>query len=501
LTGGARDLPERQRTLRGAIEWSHTLLEEGEKTLFSRMAVFSGGRTFGAVEAVCDAGGDLPVDAFEGVSSLLEKSLVRQEEGPEGEPRFVMLETIHEYAREKLVESGEAEEIGRAHTGYFLDLAEEAEPELTGADQAWWLERLEVEHDNFRAAISRSLEGEGPELGLRLANALSYFWFVRGYWSEGRGWLEEALAGNAAALPEARAKALRVLASLVVEQGDYARAETAAEEALELYRGLGDQKGVSDSLCELGWAAVYRGDYERAEALLEESLVAARQSDDAWSIARGLNVLSVLVSDRDDYERAEALWEESLALGRKLGDRLRVRAVLLNMGYVEVVRGDFGRAEALFEESLAISRESKDPHAHSEALLGLGIVATRRSDHGRARPLLGESLVLNRRLGSMVNVAECLETLAEMAWTLGDSRRAAHLWGAADALREATGSPWMSFEKSLHEPYLADARARMDETDWTRAWEQGRAMTLDQAVALALEDEVSGERTAEAEPA
>jgi predicted ATPase/class 3 adenylate cyclase len=208
LTGGARDLPERQRTLRGAIEWSHTLLEEGEKTLFARMAVFSGGRTLEAVEAVCDAEGDLPMDVFDGVSSLVDNSLLRQEEGPESEPRFVMLETIHEYAREKLRESGEADQIGRAHTGYFLALAEEAEPELTGSDQVGWLERLEAEHDNLRAALSRSLERSDAELGLGLASALLYFWFQRGYWGEGRGWLEEALAVNAGAAAPLRAKAL-----------------------------------------------------------------------------------------------------------------------------------------------------------------------------------------------------------------------------------------------------------------------------------------------------
>jgi predicted ATPase len=202
LTGGARDLPERQRTLRGAIEWSHTLLDEGEKTLFYRMAVFSGGRTLEAVEAVCDAQGDLPIDALEGVSSLLDKSLLRQEEGPNGEPRFIMLETIHEYARERLQESGEAEEIGRAHAGYFLALAEEAELELTGSDQAEWLERLEVEHDNMRTALRWSLEGEDPGLGLGLASALAHFWLVRGFWSEGRGWLEEVLAGNAGTRPK-----------------------------------------------------------------------------------------------------------------------------------------------------------------------------------------------------------------------------------------------------------------------------------------------------------
>jgi predicted ATPase len=488
LTGGARDLPERQRTLRGAIEWSHTLLDEGEKTLFARMAVFSGGRTLEAVEAVCDAAGDLPIDAFESVSSLLDKSLLRQEEGPEGEPRFVMLETIHEYARERLEESGEAEEIGRAHAEYFLALAEEAEPELTGPEQAGWLERLEAEHDNLRAALSRSLEGEDLELRLRLASALSYFWYVRGYWSEGRGWLEEALAGNAETPSTARAKALTGLAKLAVEQGDYERAETSAEEALSLYRGLGDEKGVADSLNELGWVSMYRGDLERAEALLEESLAAARESDDAWSSARALNALSILVSDRGDFERAEALWEESLALGRKLGDRQRVRAVLLNMGYAKAVRGDFERAEALFEECLAISRDSKDPNSTAQALLCLGIVATRRGDHGRAKTLLEESLVLSRKLGSIATVAETLETLAEMAGALGDAPREARLWSAADTLREVTGSPWMSFERRLHEPYLETARSRMDEANWTKARGEGRAMTLEDAIAYALED-------------
>jgi len=166
LTGGARDLPERQRTLRCAIEWSHTLLDEGEKTLFARMAIFSGGRTLEAIEAVCDAQGDLPMDAFDSVSSLVDKSLLRQEEGPEGEPRFMMLETIQEYAREKLRESGEAEEIGHAHARHFLGLAEEAE--LTGPEQAWWLERLEAEHDNLRTTLARTRRpGVGTQVGRR----------------------------------------------------------------------------------------------------------------------------------------------------------------------------------------------------------------------------------------------------------------------------------------------------------------------------------------------
>ena len=208
LTGGARDLPERQRTLKATIEWSHALLDEGEQLLFGRLAVFSGGRTLEAIEAICDAEGDLPVEAFEGISSLLDKSLLRQEEGPNGEPRFVMLETVHEFAREKLEDSAEAQEIKRAHAEYFLILAEEAYPELRGPDQLEWLERLEVEHDNMRAALTWASERKVVEVALRLGGALWWFWMARGYHSEGRRWLEEALAIDGRGSPESRSMAL-----------------------------------------------------------------------------------------------------------------------------------------------------------------------------------------------------------------------------------------------------------------------------------------------------
>jgi predicted ATPase/class 3 adenylate cyclase/Flp pilus assembly protein TadD len=486
LKGGPRDLPTRQQTLRGTIDWSYELLEEEEKTLFGRLSVFSGGRTLEAIEEICDPEGAF--DALEGVESLLEKSLLRREEGAGGESRFVMLETVHEYAREKLQEGEEAEAIKEAHAEYFLRLTEEAEPELKGPDQLEWLERLEAEHDNLRAALSWSLGGADAELGLRLAGALWYFWSFRGYFSEGRGWLEEAIAGNVKAPPMARARALRGLASLAVDQGDYERAGTSAEEALALYRGLGDDKGVADCLGELGWASIYRGDYERAAALFEEGLAAARESDDAWSIAFALNALSVLAGNRNDFERAEALWEEALALGRKVGDRTRVRAVLTNMGYAAMVRGDFKRAEVHLEEGLAIARELNEPYANAGSLLNLGIVATRRGDHGRAKTLLEESLALHRELGSNRDVAECLEVMAEVAGGLGEDLRAGRLWGAAGALRQATDNPWLLYEGRLHEPYLSAARSQMEESEWSEAWQEGWAMTLDEAVSYALEE-------------
>src|SRR5829696_8319575 len=231
LGGGARDLPERQRTLRGTIEWSHALLDEGEQVLFARLAVFSGGRTLEAIEAVCDAKGDLPMDALEGVSSLLDKSLLRQEEGPEGEPRFVMLETIHEYTRERLGASGEAEEVRRLHAEYFLALAEEAEAELSGADQLAYLERLEAEHDNFRAALTWSLE-RASVTALRMAAALARFWEKRSYFSEGSSWLEAAVRLSESVEAATADSATR--AKLLSEAGTFAFFRTDFDDAIVL---------------------------------------------------------------------------------------------------------------------------------------------------------------------------------------------------------------------------------------------------------------------------
>src|SRR5829696_5546433 len=287
LTGGARDLPERQRTLRATIEWSHALLDEGERVLFGRLAVFSGGRTLEAIEAICDAEGDLPVEAFDGLSSLLAKNLIRQEEGPGGEPRFVMLETVHEYAREKLGESSEAEEIKRVHAQYFLTLAEEADPELRGQDQLEWLERLEAEHDNMRAALSWALGCKEAEVALRLGGALWWFWWMRGYYSEGRRWLPEALAMDGRGSPEVRAMALAGAGALAEEQGDYDRAQEACQEGLELLANEGREasEAKQNLLERLGWVACLREEYGQATALYEEGLALSREMSDTWWIA------------------------------------------------------------------------------------------------------------------------------------------------------------------------------------------------------------------------
>jgi predicted ATPase/class 3 adenylate cyclase len=287
LTGGARDLPERQRTLRGAIEWSYALLDEGEQVLFARLAVFSGGRTLEAVDAICDAQGDLPVDTFEGVSSLLDKSLLRQEEGPGGEPRFVMLETVHEFAREKLQKSAEAGEIKRTHAQYFLTLAEEAYPQLKGANQLEWLDRLEAEHDNMRAALSWALERKEVEVAIRLGGALWLFWFVRGYHSEGRRWLQEALAIEERISPGSRAMALAGVGWLAAHQGDLDRAQEVCEEGLQLLANEASE-AKRCLLVFLGWVAREREDYRWATQLFEESLALSQQMSDTYWHATSL---------------------------------------------------------------------------------------------------------------------------------------------------------------------------------------------------------------------
>jgi predicted ATPase/class 3 adenylate cyclase len=320
LTGGARDLPLRQQTLRGAIAWSHDLLGEAERVLFRRLAVFAGGATLEAAEAV--AGPDGEADVFGALASLVDQSLVRQGEGPgalpEGEPRFSMLETIREYGLEQLERSGEAEEAHERHATFFLALAEAAEGELGGPAQGAWLGRLEDEHANLRAALGWALERE-PGTALRLGGALRGFWEARGHLTEGRGWLERALAGGGGAPAELRAKGLRGAGYLAYRQGDYERAVTQFGEGLALNRALGDRAGIANSLTNLGVVAHRRGEPDRAAALYEEGLGLCRELGDRAGIARSLVNLGAVALDRGEPDRAATLLEESLGLARGLG--------------------------------------------------------------------------------------------------------------------------------------------------------------------------------------
>jgi len=488
LTGGARNLPERQRTLRNAIEWSYGLLEAGEKMLFGRLGVFSGGATLEAMEAVCDAWGDLPVDVFDGASSLLDKSLLRQEEVAGSEPRFVMLETIHEFANVKLKESGESEESRRLHAEYFLALSEEAEPGLNGPEQEMWLERLEPEHNNMRAALSWAIEREEGELGLRLAGALWRFWWMEGYFDEGRRWLEEILAKNDGA-PTPRGKALEGLSWLSYLQGDLDRAEAVAEEGLELSAEAGVETSTVASLRgTLGDVVRSRGEHERAKELFEESGRLYREIGDRWGVAWSLGSLANVAGDRGDHERAKRLYEEGLALSRRLGDARPLGAYLNSLGYEFLLEGNLEKAAELNEEAAMLFRKQGRRGDLQYVLVNLGWIALLQRDHERAEDLYQESLVLCRELGDRLTASESLEGLACTAGAEGDTERAARLIGAAEELHEAAGYQPAPRDRSLREPYLAAARAQVDEAAWSAAREKGRSMEFEDAVVYALEE-------------
>jgi len=496
LTGGARDLPERQRTLRATIEWSFALLDEGEQLLFARLAVFSGGRTLEAIEAICDAQGDLPVDGFEGVSSLLNKSLLRQEEGPDGEPRFVMLETVHEFAREKLGQSAEAEEIKRVHAQYFLTLAEEAYPELRGADQLEWLERLEAEHDNMRAALTWALKRNEAEVALRLGGALSVFWLLRDYHSEGRRWLQEALAIDGRGSLGSRAMALAGAGWLAENQGDLDPAQEACEEGLELLAN--EAREASEAklrlLACLGWVAWTREELGQARELLEESLALSREMSDTWWLAFSLFGLAIVPQSLGDSERATQLYEQSMELFRELGDKQSLAFCLTNLAMLMYSQGDLGRAAQLTEEAVALQRQLGNRGGVSMGLYNLGWMALLQDDLGRAADLYRESLSLSWDAGLNPIVQSTLEGFACVAGPQGAAERAAWLWGAAQALHETKGIPRDIDFLAEADARISAVRSGMGEEAWGEAWHKGRAMTLDEAVSYALagEEEASG---------
>jgi predicted ATPase/class 3 adenylate cyclase len=491
LTGGARDLPERQRTLRATIEWSYALLDEGERLLFARLAVFSGGRTLEAIEAICDTRGDLPVDAFEGVSSLLDKSLIRQEEGPNGEPRFVMLETVHEFAREKLRQSAEADEIRRVHAQFFLTLAEEAFPEFKGPDQLEWIERLEAEHDNMRAALSWASERKEVEVALRLGGALGWFWSVRGYQSEGRRWLEEALAIDGRVPPEERAMALAGVGWLALQQGDLDRAKEACEEGLQLLANEAREEAREAKLnllsC-LGWVALERGEHRQAQQLFEESLALSREMSDTWWLASSLSRMALVFHSLGHSDKATELYEQSMDLFREQGDKNSLAECLINLAMLVYSQGDLGRAAQLTEEAVALFRELGTRGGVSLGLYNLGWIALLQDDLGRAADLYRESLSLSWDSGRNPIVQSALEGSACVAGAKGETERAVRLWGAAQTLHETKGIPRDTDFLAEADACISAVRSGMGEEAWEEAWRKGRAMTLDEAVSYALEE-------------
>jgi tetratricopeptide (TPR) repeat protein len=531
LVGGARDLPARQQTLRATLAWSYDLLEASERALFRRLAVFVGGCTLEAAAAVCHAPGH--PDVVEGVAALVDKNLLRLEDQAEGAPRFGMLETIREYAWERLEASGEAEGLRRRHAVYYLELAEAPHTGVRAAERDVWFARLERELNNLRAALGWAQEAGEAELGLRLAGALWWVWNRLGYLSEGRTWAEgllalrESRAGSSGAMA-IRANALRAAGRLAFRQGDYGPAVALFEQRLALHRELGDKWGVAETLDSLARWARHRGDYRRAVALLEESLILFRELGDTDNVGWVTENLGIFAREQGDYGRAAALYEQSLALFRELGDKNGLGWTLLGLGELARDRGDGRQATALLEESLALFRELREACGIGSSLNALGLAARDQGDYGRAAALLEESVTQFRELGerrlipevltnlglvwheqgdagravalfaeslalphtggaSMCSVLQTLEGVAGVAGAQGQPERAARLFGATDALRTALGVPVRPADRRLYDRDVTAVHVALGDETFAAAWAAGRALSLEQAIAEAAD--------------
>ncbi|HEY8283074.1 MAG TPA: tetratricopeptide repeat protein [Chloroflexota bacterium] len=497
LTSKAPDLPPRQRALRDTIAWSYDLLETSEQSLFRRLAIFVGGCALEAAATVCvdgarrdpvagEARGDIAL--LEDLVSLVNKSLLRQEEHLDPrtampEPRLLMLETVREFGLGCLAASGEMDTLRGRHAAFFLALAEEASPRLRGPAQRAWLERLDLEHDNLRAALSWTQESGEAELGLRLAGALWQFWITRGHMSEGRRWLESLLeraeAPEGVVSPAVRTRALLWAGTFAAEQGDYRRAAALCEESDALSRDLGDTWGMGWSLNVRGELARHRGDHQGAIALFERSLALFRSLDDRWYAAVVLNNLGALARYQADNARAAALYEESLVMTREIGDPWSTAMILGNLGEVARDQGDTARAAALCEESLRLFRELGDQRGMAYALTYLGVIACKRGDYESALALYTESLTLWRHVGQQSEIATCLEGLAEAACALGHATHAARLLGAAAALRDRLGVPVPPADRPVYERTVMAVNSALEHA-FLPAWEAGHALSPDQ---------------------
>jgi predicted ATPase/serine/threonine protein kinase len=492
LTGGARDMPLRQQTLRAAIDWSHDLLTAAEQKLFRRLSVFVGGCTLEGAEAVCNAKGDLDLDPLDGMASLLDKSLAQEFEPTQAESRFVMLETIREYAQEKLEASGEKALTKRAHAAYCLVLAEEEAIEQGGAEGTEWSERFAREHDNFRAGLEWLIETGDAEWGLRLGTALFRFWEIREYLAEGRDQLNKLLKLPGAAGPTtARARALFAAGVLAGEQGDYASADRLINESQDIALHLGDKQGVAVSLNALAVFARDRGDVERAHILFEATLGLWRELGDQKAVARALSNLANVLKLQGDYDRANVLHVECLSIFEGLGDRTGVAWSLNYQGDVAREHGDTAAARTLYEQGLAIFRELSDRWGIAGTLADLGNLAREQANHSSARSLYGESIKLFQELDHKRGVARLLECSACLAAAQLDAERSLRLAGAAAALRQNIGAPLTPAEQAKLQVSLQPAREALTDTVGTQAWLAGWALPVEKAVDEVLMPETS----------
>ena len=487
LTGGARDLPTRQQTLRGAIDWSYGLLTAGEQMLFRRLSVFVSGCTLEAVEAVCNTKSDMDLDGLDGMASLVDKSLLQRVERGEGESRFVMLDTIREYGLEHLAASGEEAATRRAHAAYCLVLAEEGAASGASAMQAEWLDRFEMEHDNLGAALDWLIQTANAEWGLRLGAALLRFWESREYFAEGRDRLAKVLELEAAAArTPARARALFAAGALAGAQGAYASACSLFRESMGIVRELKDNWGVAVSLNALAVVTRDRGGIAESRSLFEESLAVWRELGDRTAVARVLSNLANVVKLQGDYALARSLHEECFSIFKELGDTVGMAWSLNNQGDAARGLGDPAGARALYEQSLAMFKELGDPWGIAGSLADLGNLTRDQMDYAASQKLYRESIRIFQELGHKRGIARLLECFACSAATQLQPERSLRLAGAAAALRQGLGAPLPAVEQAQIERNLEPARKALSNAAASAAWLEGWGMPVDKAVEDAL---------------
>lgn len=492
LTGGNRTALPRQQTLRAAIDWSYDLLSEPERVLLRRLAVFAGGWDLEAAENICQGGTIGLDDVLDLLTNLVDKSLVQVDEQKSG-ARYRMLETIRQYAAEKLTESGEATLVWKRDLEYFCRLTERAEPELGGANPIDWLNRLELERDNLRAVLERSQTAEGgAELGLRTTGALWWFWEQRGYFAEGRERLATALA-RAGELKQSLpyAKGLATAAHLAYRQGDHSAAKALAEESLTVYRQIGDKRGIAFVLSALGRIAWDLGDYETGLGLFEESLALSIEVDDKKWAAFVLGDLAYAALRPGDYPTAKARLTQVLALSQETGDKYATGFALSGLGEVALRQGDYAGATRLLEDSLELREHIGDKRGVGVSLGTLGWVAMRQEDWIKAKARVGASLEVRKEIGDKGGIAWCLERLAEIAEARGQFAQAVRVFGAAASLRASIGSFIDPVDQPEYERRLTSLRMTLGEESFAAALAEGGALTLQQAIALALNENES----------
>lgn len=487
LVGGALDLPERQQTLRNAIDWSHDLLNEPEQRLFRRLSVFIGGCTLEAVEAVCNTHHDLDIDPFEGLSSLIDKNLARSSDILGDEPRFTMLETIREYALERLRASGEERSVRRAQAAYCLVLAEEGNPELNATDRAAWLARCDIEIDNFRSALDWLFQNREVEWGLRLCMALFRFWDMREHLSEGRARLEAGLELAGSGYNKERAQLSSFLGALTTAQGDFVAAERHLSHSLSLYEDLGDKWGIGAALNALAISARDRGDYSSAKSNFEKSLHCWRALSDRVSTGRCLHNLANVLRACGDYSRAQAAAREATTIFEELGDRSGAAWSINQQGDIARDQGELGLARELYQRALAAFRAVGDRWGCGRSLTDLGFNCSEQGDYSSAQKAYGEALNVFADLGHRRGLARSMEGCAYLSLAQGQATRALRLAGAAAHLRSMIGARLTLAEQQKLDQALARAWKSLSAPEGEKAWAQGSAMTLEEAIQYSLD--------------